>query len=120
MPVGPKTAEAIKAYIKGTRDRREGPDGRLFVTYRREAMVYSALNAMLGNLGKYAGVEHCIPHRFRHTFAVTDYRANRDLMGVRNRLGHSKVETTQRYLESLGADYGSVEEKYQAPDAIYG
>lgn len=117
--VGARTAEAIRSYLKHSRTRREGPDAPLFVTYRRETMVYGAFAAMLHNLGEYAQVPNVHPHRFRHTFAVEFYKANRDIMALKTTLGHSRVQTTERYLASLGVEYGS-EAKFITPDTLLG
>lgn len=118
VQLGTNTAEAVREYIRKSTQQRAGIDA-LFVTYRHEAMVYSALNAMLKNLGKYTGIDEVIPHRFRHTFAITDYKTNKDVMALRNRLGHSDVKVTQNYLQSLGVDYG-LEDNYIAPDMVLG
>lgn len=47
---------------------------------------------------------HALPdgwslHSLRHRFATRAYRAERDLLAVQRLLGHSSVETTQRYAE---------------------
>lgn len=115
--LGRNTAQAVREYLKASKDRRQGPDGPLWVTYRRESMVYSALNAMLHSLGKYAQVEDVIPHRFRHTFAVEWYKSNRDVMALKNVLGHARVEVTQRYLYSLGVEYG-MSDDFVTPDTL--
>jgi integrase/recombinase XerD len=43
-------------------------------------------------------------HTFRHTFAVSYLRAGGNLYYLARILGHSSVKTTERYLESLGAE----------------
>lgn len=123
VQLGANAVEAVRLYFKNSeevrrRTRGATGDDPFLVTYRFEPMVYSALNAMLKNLGKYSGVAGVIPHRFRHTFAVTDYRANKDILALRNRLGHADVKVTQRYLQSLGVDYGQ-DDSYVSPDDVY-
>ena len=57
---------------------------------------------------------HGAAHRFRHTFASEFYRRHKDLLALRNLLGHTKIEVTERYLRSLGVEYGTTE--YMSPD----
>jgi len=43
----------------------------------------------------------CSPHTLRHTFAVNYLRAGGNLFYLSKILGHSSVQTTERYLQSL-------------------
>ena len=117
--LGDRTAPAVKDYLK---DRPKwiprDSDRPLFWSLRKEPMEYSALISMTKYLGRYAGVEDCTPHRFRHTFAVDFYRSNKDIVALQHRLGHSKIETTMHYLKSLGVEYGGGDE-YTSPDELY-
>jgi integrase/recombinase XerD len=45
-----------------------------------------------------AGIAHCSPHMMRRAFATTVWRETGDLESLRRLLGHSKLDTTQRYL----------------------
>ena len=53
-----------------------------------------------------AGVESSkvFPHNFRRLFAVTYYKASRDIARLADVLGHSSIETTRIYLTVSGAD----------------
>jgi site-specific recombinase XerD len=42
------------------------------------------------------------PHDFRHLFAVTEYRKNKDIYRLSKLLHHSGIQTTERYLRGLG------------------
>jgi site-specific recombinase XerD len=112
IPMGKGVQKAIREYLRG---RPASSHANIWLTTRGTAMSHGTLWAMLKALGEYADVEHCHPHRFRHTFAVEWYKANRDIMALKNLLGHSKVETTQRYLSSLGINYGT-DGLYPMPD----
>lgn len=112
VPLGPDAQRAIKAYLKER--PKQTANASIWVTQRRTVLEYGALNMMLKNLGEYAGVEECRPHRFRHTYASQWYEKHQNIMALKNLLGHSKVETTQRYLRTLGLDYGTGHE-YATP-----
>lgn len=111
VPLGPKNLAALRAYLKV---RPQNAVANLWLTQRRTVMAEGALWMMLTNLGKYAKVDNVHAHRFRHTYASKWYTRHRDIMALRNLLGHAKVETTQRYLRSLGLDYGTGDE-YATP-----
>ncbi|OAI38564.1 hypothetical protein AYO38_09470 [bacterium SCGC AG-212-C10] len=111
VPLGPKVALALQNYL---RVRPAHPAPELWLTQRRTVMNYSTLNAMLKHLGDYAGVEECRPHRFRHTAATELARRTTNILLVKAYLGHSKIQTTERYLRRLGVEYG--EAAYETPD----
>ena len=111
VPLGPDAHNALRAYL---RERPKHPAANIWLTQRRTVMDYGTLNMMLKNLGEYAGVDGVRPHRFRHTYASQWYEHHQNIMALKNLLGHSKVETTQRYLRSLGMDYGTGHE-YSTP-----
>ncbi|MEY4762771.1 MAG: site-specific tyrosine recombinase XerD [Pseudomonadota bacterium] len=112
VPVGAKAAEAVKRYIVA---RPPSTTDNLWMTMQRTPMDHGALWAMLRNLGRYAGVEHVHPHRFRHTYTCEWWPVNKDIVALKNLLGHSKLQTTERYLRSLGVEYGTGDE-YRTPD----
>lgn len=111
VPLGMKAGRALREYM---RERPEARTENVWVTFRRAAMPYATLHAMLRALGGYTDVADCRPHRFRHTYAAAWYERHKDLLALRNLLGHSKVETTQRYLKALGMEYGTGSE-YASP-----
>lgn len=42
------------------------------------------------------------------------YQRHKDIKAIQNALGHERVETTDKYLRSLGINYGS---ELETPDA---
>jgi integrase/recombinase XerD len=112
VPMGKETMRALRDYI---RVRPAVATDNVFVTQRKDPMEYSAAEVMVRYLGKYAGVEPCHLHRFRHTFATEFYLRNRDIIALKGMLGHTSVEMTMRYLASLGIDYHEAG-NYASPD----
>ena len=45
------------------------------------------------------------PHNFRHLFARTFYRLNRDLAKLADLLGHSSINTTRIYIRTTSAEH---------------
>lgn len=62
---------------------------------------------MMKSLCAAAGVEpsKVFPHNLRHLFAVTFYRATRDIAKLADLLGHSSIETTRIYLRTTGLEH---------------
>ncbi|MGQ9768814.1 MAG: tyrosine-type recombinase/integrase [Anaerolineae bacterium] len=73
---------------------------------RRDEFVFPAarggreqhLLRRLKRVAKRAGVEGATLHRFRHTYATRLLEQGADVVTVQRLLGHSDLETTQRYL----------------------
>lgn len=59
------------------------------------AWVYDKIR----EFGEKAGMEGCRPHRLRHTFATTLYAQTRDLLVVKEALGHSDIKNTMVYTQ---------------------
>ena len=53
--------------------------------------------------GHAAGVPHCLPHRFRHTYATRLLRAGVDIRLVKELLGHEDIKSTVIYTEVTDA-----------------
>lgn len=111
LPIGHETQRRLKLWV---RLRWPIASDRLWLTLRREPLEYSALASMCLKLGLYADVNDCTPHRFRHTYATSHYRAHHDIIALQTLLGHASIEMTMRYLRSLGVSYGA-EAGYRTP-----
>lgn len=48
---------------------------------------------------------NCHVHRFRHTFASSYYKTNKDLFGLMKLMGHTSLNMTLSYLRSLVDDF---------------
>lgn len=76
-------------------DSQVGPDGYLFPG-KHGHLTPDTIGRVLDRLlaGKWTG------HTLRHRFASAAYAADRDLRAVQELLGHSKPETTARYVQT--------------------
>lgn len=52
------------------------------------------------DFGREAGIEGCRPHRLRHTFATTLYAQTRDILLVKEALGHADLKNTLVYTQA--------------------
>lgn len=94
-------AKAQKALWRYTLVR--GESDHLFINRGGEPLGVYGVRALITRLGERAGVK-VHPHKLRHTFAVSFLRAGGDVFSLQYLLGHSTLQMTQRYLQSLNAD----------------
>ncbi len=69
----------------------------LFVGQRGERLGTRAIQRLLAQLGREAGLEELTPHVLRHSFAKNLVDAGVGLEKVADLLGHSRLETTRIY-----------------------
>ena len=81
--------------------------GGIFLTGSGTHLSRRQIWAEMKKLCRYAGVEPCkvFPHNLRHLFAITFYKASRDIVRLADILGHSSIETTRIYLLITGVEY---------------
>jgi len=102
LPISPRTAKALWKYLAGDADRTEGDPA--FTNRAGAALTPSALLQMIRRLGDRAGVPHCHPHRFRHTFAINFLRNGGHIYALQAMLGHSTLDMVRRYLALAQTD----------------
>ena len=80
--------------------------GEIFLTSSGKGISRRQVWHELKRLCAAAGVESSkvFPHNFRRLFAVTYYKASRDIARLADVLGHSSIEPTRIYLTVSGAD----------------
>ena len=81
--------------------------GEIFRTRTGKSLSRRQIWREMKALCKAAGVEKSkvFPHNLRHLFAVTFYKACKDIVKLADVLGHSSIETTRIYLLSTGTEH---------------
>lgn len=92
VPLAPRTAAAIDAYIGG---RERGP---VFVTDSGQRLDRRAAARIVARVAREAGISKPIsPHSLRHTFVTLALDAGAQLRDVQDAAGHADPRTTRRY-----------------------
>lgn len=104
VPIGEKAIEALKFYMarRGELVKRgapeEGTSQPLFLNRSGERLSVRAVQRLIKALKLRSGVSaHCTPHTLRHAMASHLLEAGADLRAIQEMLGHSSLQTTQRY-----------------------
>ena len=86
-------------------------DDYLFPNQFGERLCKTSLGTLIKNYNESRGVHSRGIHRFRNTFATNYVKNNGDVFRLQQLLGHSKIDTTRRYvtldIEDLKVDYDS-------------
>ncbi len=74
-----------------------------FLTNDGRQITRFVLQWMVAKVGEKAGVpkDKCFPHNFRHYFAVSSLKNGLDLYSLSRVLGHSEIQTTTFYANSI-------------------
>ena len=79
----------------------------VFQTKNGKPWHTSHCRRLFSRLSERTGID-AHPHAMRHAHACAVWQGTKDLNAVRRQLGHSKLGTTEIYLQGLGADIGQV------------
>ena len=97
---------------------RKGESNHLFINRNGESLNLLGLKILIKRLGDKAKVK-VHPHKLRHTFAISFLRAGGDVFSLQYLLGHSTLQMTQRYLQSLNAnDAANAHKKFSPLDNL--
>jgi site-specific recombinase XerD len=97
--IGSKAQKALWRYLLV----RKSDSNRLFINRRSDPLDAVGIKILTKRLGQKANVK-VHPHKLRHTFAISYLRAGGDVFSLQYLLGHTTLQMTQRYLQSLNAD----------------
>ena len=116
MPLPTQTIELLHKYKKWyfelrikNGDRWEN-SGFMFVQDNGKPMNPTSITSYCRKFGKKYGIEHCHPHKFRHSYASTLIFNHMDDISLAKSLGHSRPSTTKNL-------YGHVMDRAQERSA---
>ena len=97
---------------------RKGYSNSLFLNRSGETLDVVGIKILIKRMGVRAKVK-VHPHKIRHTFAISFLRAGGDVFSLQYLLGHSTLQMTQRYLQSLNAnDAANAHKKFSPLDNL--
>jgi len=99
IPFGEKAKEALIRYLKARRWRFPGAiEGPLFLNTRGQRLGRCGLWLQLKEMAQAAQLDHgAFPHQIRHSAATHMLEGGADIRVIQAYLGHSSINTTQRY-----------------------
>ncbi|MBZ0159138.1 tyrosine-type recombinase/integrase [Candidatus Methylomirabilis sp.] len=86
--------KALRAWLAV---RPPSPYQAVFLSRTRGPLSRRTLHTILTTQLRRAGILHATPHTLRHAFATLLYREHKDLLLLKEALGHRKVDTSARY-----------------------
>lgn len=106
MPLPPETIRLLDLYLHTERPPTASPF--LFVCLKGPARGQPLTPAGVRSLFRYhrvtTGITAANPHRFRHTFGTDAIRAGVSPPALQQRMGHTDIQTTMRYVNLSPAD----------------
>ncbi len=99
--------EKLRGKLLKYAEKTKIASGEIFLTESGKPMDRRTIWREMKSVSVKAGVEpgKVFPHNLRHLFAVTYYKAYRDIANLADVLGHSSIETTRIYLIASGAEH---------------
>jgi site-specific recombinase XerD len=119
LPFGRTTRKALWDYVRADPHEDDDP---LFIAQRGtlagEHLTRSGLFQLIRRLGRSAGItrERCAPHTFRHTFAIEYLRNGGDAFSLKELLGHTSLEMTNKYVALAQADIRNKHRRFSPGD----
>jgi len=89
----------------------------LFQARGGNRLTPGGLRSALLRIGKKAGI-HISPHALRRTFATLSLKAGMNLIYLQGLLGHSSIEMTRRYVQTLDEDLLKAHQEHGPIDSI--
>jgi len=94
VPLNGEVRQSLKVWLD---ERPKVAEDWLFLSRSGRALAERDVQRMVAEYARLAGVE-ATPHTLRHTFATRAVEKGVDVATLAAILGHSRIETTGRYL----------------------
>lgn len=95
IPLNNSARKALRNYLK---EKNLEERTVVFLSKQNKKMTVRAVQKVVGNLAKKAGIENMSPHTLRHSFAINYLRSNPEcLVELSTLLGHESLDTTSIY-----------------------
>lgn len=111
VPLTPSINKALIKYLRAREnyilDKYNYQDEYLFLSQKGKRLTIETIERLVRECGKACGVRkeiRCSPHTCRHYYAQTQLKNGCDLFTVSRLLGHSNINITKRYLNSIDTD----------------
>lgn len=96
LPFGSRTAKCLRAYLM----QHSGVEWLFYSLHRGffgQRLTASHLWGQVNNVAVRAGIK-AGPHLLRHSFAYAFYKKTKDIMRLKDMLGHGSIAVTDRYI----------------------
>lgn len=100
VPLNESARRALKRYLS----ERGKEDGPLFLSQKGGRLSASAVERLVRNYGRAAGLEGVSPHALRHSFCKSLIDAGESIDRVAQLAGHTRLDTTARYTRPSARD----------------
>ncbi len=100
--LGKRARQILWRYLADREGHR--PDDPLLPSMEGRQMEGQAVYLVLKPIARQAGVQHCHPHRFRHTAAIQFLRNGGNVFVLQRILGHRTLAMVKRYLQLSDQD----------------
>ena len=98
--MGLKALQSLRKYVIYYRNNESD---KVFINRCGQPLEVRGIKILVKRLGQKVNIK-VHPHKLRHTFAISYLRNGGDVFSLQYLLGHSNLQMTQRYLQSLNAD----------------
>lgn len=115
VPYSEAAAKALKRYKNGTWalwNQRFPRNLTVFISARSSSLTRMAAWKNLSYWSQKAGIGHIHPHILRHSFATHLLAGGADVRIVQTLLGHTSLNTTERYLKIDDSEVRKLFEEY--------
>jgi site-specific recombinase XerD len=105
VPIATRAVEVLRRYLEHARAQLDrGVSRALFVTRHGQPLKYPTIGTLFRAIRKVDGGEGLHAHLLRHAYATHLYRGGLDLRALQELLGHTRIDTTERYAGQVPDD----------------